>query len=254
MKNSVVLVFALLTGLSAFAQKKKDLIKEVAKLKAEAAVMQKQINAIEESKKLDLKDSIQNFSYAYGVNLGSNLKTIGVDSISYNAFAMALKDVLNGNEKVTVDYAQSHVQNTMQKIIEVEDKVRDEKNTKFLEKNAKRSEVITTDSGLQYEVLTKGEGAIPMATDKVKVHYKGMLIDGKQFDSSIERGEPAVFGVSQVIKGWQEALQLMPIGSKYIVYIPQDLAYGDRGVGNGLIPAFSALIFEMELLGIEDNK
>ncbi len=93
-----------------------------------------------------------------------------------------------------------------------------------------------------------------MATDKVKVHYKGMLIDGKQFDSSIERGEPAVFGVSQVIKGWQEALQLMPIGSKYIVYIPQDLAYGDRGVGNGLIPAFSALIFEMELLGIEDNK
>ncbi|NCU33472.1 MAG: FKBP-type peptidyl-prolyl cis-trans isomerase, partial [Candidatus Moranbacteria bacterium] len=109
--------------------------------------------------------------------------------------------------------------------------------------------VVTTASGLQYEILTAGNGAKPTASDRVKVHYHGTLIDGTVFDSSVDRGEPAVFGVNQVIKGWTEALKLMPVGSKYKLYIPQELAYGSQSMGN--IKPFSALIFDVELMGIE---
>ena len=118
----------------------------------------------------------------------------------------------------------------------------------FLEENAKRQEVIVTESGLQYEVLKKGKGEIPTADSRVKVHYHGTLIDGTVFDSSVERGEPAEFGVTQVIPGWTEVLQLMPVGSKYKVYIPQELGYGNRPAGR--IEPYSTLIFEVELLGI----
>ena len=111
--------------------------------------------------------------------------------------------------------------------------------------------MITTESGLQYEVLKKGEGRIPISSDRIKVHYTGRLIDGTVFDSSVERGTPAVFGVTQVIKGWQEALQLMPVGSKWMVFIPQEIAYGPNGRG-AAIPPYSALMFEMELLAIEE--
>jgi FKBP-type peptidyl-prolyl cis-trans isomerase FklB len=119
----------------------------------------------------------------------------------------------------------------------------------FLAENAKRENVKTTASGLQYEVLAEGKGEKPSVTDKVKVHYRGTLIDGTEFDSSYGRGTPAEFGVNQVIKGWTEALQLMSVGSKYKLYIPQDLAYGAKNQGK--IKPFSTLIFEVELLGIE---
>jgi FKBP-type peptidyl-prolyl cis-trans isomerase len=120
---------------------------------------------------------------------------------------------------------------------------------KFLTENAKRPEVKVTESGLQYEVIKEGKGAKPTSTDRVKVHYHGTLIDGTVFDSSVERKEPAVFGVNQVIAGWTEALQLMHAGSKYKLYIPYQIAYGERGTGN--IEPFSTLIFDVELLGIE---
>jgi len=119
----------------------------------------------------------------------------------------------------------------------------------FLEANAKRAEVTTLASGLQYEVLTQGEGAVPSASDSVKVHYHGTLIDGTVFDSSVSRGEPATFGVTQVISGWVEALQLMPVGSKWKLFIPSDLAYGAQGAGQAIAP-HSALVFEVELLDI----
>jgi len=119
----------------------------------------------------------------------------------------------------------------------------------FLEENGQREGVITTDSGLQYEVLEAAEGAKPKADDVVKVHYKGTLIDGTQFDSSYDRGKPAVFPLNRVIPGWTEGVQLMPVGSKYKFYIPYELAYGEQGAGN--IPPFSTLIFEVELLDIE---
>ncbi|MGB0931993.1 MAG: FKBP-type peptidyl-prolyl cis-trans isomerase, partial [Chitinophagales bacterium] len=119
----------------------------------------------------------------------------------------------------------------------------------FLTKNKERSEIKVTDSGLQYEVMTEGTGAIPSAEDKVKVHYHGTLMDGKVFDSSVDRGEPAEFPVGGVIKGWVEALQLMPTGSKWKLYIPSDLAYGERGAGGDIGP-HETLIFEVELLEI----
>ena len=124
-----------------------------------------------------------------------------------------------------------------------------EKGENFLAENGKREGVVTTTSGLQYEIIKKGNGATPTANDKVRVHYHGTLIDGTVFDSSIDRGEPAEFGVSQVIKGWTEALQLMPVGSKWKLYIPYDLAYGDKEVSEEIKP-YSTLIFEVELLDI----
>ena len=121
---------------------------------------------------------------------------------------------------------------------------------KFLEENSKKEGVTTLASGLQYEIITEGNGSKPSATDRVKCHYHGTLIDGKVFDSSVERGQPAVFGVNQVIKGWVEALQLMSVGSKWRLYIPSDLAYGAQGAGEMIGPN-TALIFDVELLGIE---
>ena len=119
----------------------------------------------------------------------------------------------------------------------------------FLKMNKERAGVTTLPSGLQYEVLATGTGRKPKATDKVRCHYEGRLVDGTMFDSSVERGEPAVFGVNQVIAGWTEGLQLMPVGSKFRFYIPQELGYGSRNAGS--IPPYSTLIFEVELLGIE---
>ncbi|MCA1950988.1 MAG: FKBP-type peptidyl-prolyl cis-trans isomerase, partial [Treponema sp.] len=124
------------------------------------------------------------------------------------------------------------------------------KETKFLEDNGKKPGVKTTASGLQYEVISEGTGAKPQASDTVKVHYTGTLIDGTKFDSSVDRGEPAVFPLDQVIPGWTEAIQLMSVGSKYKFFIPSSLAYGESGAGN-VIPPNSALIFEVELIGIE---
>ena len=120
----------------------------------------------------------------------------------------------------------------------------------FLEKNGQKETVVTLPSGLQYEILTAGNGAKPKATDKVKCHYHGMLLNGTVFDSSVQRGQPAVFGVNQVIKGWVEALQLMNVGSKWRLFIPSELAYGEQGAGSSIEP-YSTLIFDVELLGIE---
>ncbi len=241
----------LFVAFTSVAQKKKDLIKEVAQLKAEAAEMQASLAAMKKAQEVNLKDDLQGFSYAYGVSLGNNLKTLGIDSVSTNAFAAGVKDVMAGVEKLSVNESQIKVQNTIQKIQEEIAKKQSEEGNQFLAENGKRENVITTESGLQYEILKKGDGAIPKPNEKVKVHYTGTLINGKVFDSSVERGEPAVFGVTQVIKGWQEALQLMPVGSKWKVFIPQNLAYGQRGAGGGMIPPYAALVFEMEVLSIE---
>ncbi|MFK7813289.1 MAG: FKBP-type peptidyl-prolyl cis-trans isomerase [Maribacter sp.] len=251
MKKSIVIIVAFLVGFSSFGQKKKDLINEVAKLKAQATEMQAKLKDIEKAKELNLQDSLQSFSYAFGVSVGNNLKTVGFDSLSYNAFAIALEDVMKGREKVGLAECQTNVQNTIQLIQDKEAKVQSAEGERFLAENGKRPEVITTESGLQYEILKEADGPLPQASDKVKVHYTGMLLNGEVFDSSVERGEPMEFGVTRVIQGWQEALQLMPVGSKWKVFIPQDIAYGQRGAGGGMIPPYSALIFEMELLSIE---
>lgn len=253
MNKKLIVSMAFFICVASHAQKKKDLINEVAKLKSETAAMQTQLSALKKSNEVDLENDFHKFSYAFGVVMTNNLKAVGFDSLPYNVIAVAIEDVMKGAEKITVEEAMGIVQNKFQEMQEAEAKEKSAEGELFLAENAKKPEVVTTESGLQYEILKEGTGVIPQSTDQVNVHYTGMLIDGKIFDSSVERGEPANFSVTGVIQGWQEALQLMPVGSKWKVYVPQNLGYGPRGAGNGMIPPYAALIFEMELLSIEEQ-
>ena len=189
-------------------------------------------------------------SYSLGVLMAQNLTQQGFDKVDGNSMAAAINDVMAGGElKIDAQRANSIIQQYLsEKQVAQFGEVKTA-GEEFLAANAERPEVTVTESGLQYEVLQDADGPKPTAADKVTVHYHGTLIDGTVFDSSVDRGEPAAFGVTQVIKGWIEGLQLMPTGSKYKFYIPQDLAYGDRGAGPKIAP-FSALIFEVELIEI----
>lgn len=191
------------------------------------------------------------FSYAIGLGIGQNLLSMGAKGIVVEDFARAIKDVLEGNRTAISHTEARDIVNKY--FAELEEKVNAdniEKGQQFLEENKKRAGVVTLPSGLQYEVINEGTvGRYAKATDRVECHYEGTLIDGTLFDSSIKRGQPAVFGVSQVIPGWVEALQLMPEGAKWKLYIPGDLAYGAQGAGE-MIPPHSTLIFEVELLKI----
>jgi len=194
-------------------------------------------------------------SYAIGVSQGENLfeqlKNSGLD-INMESLKKGLLDAFNSESKLTQEEIQAcfnDIQMKMQAKQSQAGEVEKEKGRQFLAENKKRKEVKETASGLQYEVLVMGTGAKPAATDQVKVHYTGKTLDGKVFDSSVERGEPIVFTLNQVIPGWTEGLQLMPIGSKFKFYIPSDLAYGDRGAGATIKPG-STLVFEVELIDI----
>ncbi len=190
-------------------------------------------------------------SYAIGLSMGQNLMGSGVTSLEYADLAVGIKDVLEKNQP-QISYQEA--QQVLGKFFsELEQKIAGEAKAAgeaFLAENAKREGVKVTESGLQYEVLEATIGQKPKATDKVRVHYEGTLIDGTVFDSSYKRGESITFGLNQVIKGWTEGLQLMSIGSKYKLYLPYQLAYGERGAGAN-IPPYAALIFTVELLGIE---
>ena len=190
-------------------------------------------------------------SYAIGLSLGQNLMGSGVTSLDYADLAAGIKDVLEKNQP-QISYQEA--QQVLGKFFsELEQKIAGEAKAAgeaFLAENAKREGVKVTESGLQYEVLEATIGQKPKATDKVRVHYEGTLIDGTVFDSSYKRGESITFGLNQVIAGWTEGLQLMSIGSKYKLYLPYQLAYGERGAGAN-IPPYAALIFTVELLGIE---
>jgi len=189
-------------------------------------------------------------SYALGLSLGNNLLGSGVTTLDYAQMAKGIQDVMEQKEpEISYQEAQTIIGEFFQNLqAKMAEKAQGEGKV-FLEANAKRAEVTTLASGLQYEVLTQGEGALPSASDSVKVHYHGTLIDGTVFDSSVSRGEPATFGVTQVISGWVEALQLMPVGSKWKLFIPSDLAYGAQGAGQAIAP-HSTLVFEVELLDI----
>ena len=190
-------------------------------------------------------------SYAIGLSMGQNLMGSGVTSLEYADLAAGIKDVLEKNQP-QISYQEA--QQVLGKFFsELEQKIAGQAKAAgeaFLAENAKREGVKVTESGLQYEVLEATIGQKPKATDKVRVHYEGTLIDGTIFDSSYKRGESITFGLNQVIKGWTEGLQLMSIGSKYKLYLPYQLAYGERGAGAN-IPPYAALIFIVELLGIE---
>ena len=189
-------------------------------------------------------------SYSLGVNIGENIKAQFPD-IDLNNFETAIKDVLDNKKepKISGADAQKLIQEFFKKQQAKASESVIEEGKKFLLDNAKRNEVTTLESGLQYEILKTGEGPKPSLNDQVTTHYHGTLIDGTVFDSSVDRGEPATFPVSGVIKGWTEALQLMSVGSKWKLFVPYDLAYGERGAGPKIGP-FTTLIFEVELIKI----
>lgn len=196
------------------------------------------------------KASKADYSYAFGMAIGTSLKQTGI-SLDYGAFTKGMKDVLEDKKtKVTMEEASDQIQTAVADAGEKLASDAADKEKKFLEENGKKDGVKTTDSGLQYEVLKEGTGSKPALTDTVKVDYVGTLQDGKTFDSSVERGEPAVFPLDQVIPGWQEGIQLMTVGSKYRLFIPSALAYGPQGAG-GVIGPNATLIFEVDLLSIE---
>ena len=190
------------------------------------------------------------FSYAIGLGIGQNLLGMGARGINVEDFAQAIHDVLDGKETaITHNEAREIVNNYFEEMEKRMNAENIEKGKAFLTENQKKEGVKVTASGLQYEVLQEGNGKSPKATDKVRCHYEGTLIDGTLFDTSIKRGEPAVFGVNQVIPGWVEALQFMSEGAKWRLYIPSDLGYGAHGAGE-MIPPHSTLIFDVELIEV----
>ena len=189
-------------------------------------------------------------SYALGLGIGHQLKNMGIENFSVEDFAQSIKDVME--EKATAMTSQE-AQTLLNTYFQEKQKADSQKaiseGKAFLEENAKKEGVVTTKSGLQYEILTEGTGKQPKATDTVRCHYEGSLINGSVFDSSYKRGEPAEFGLNQVIPGWTEGVQLMKEGAKYRFYIPYLLGYGENGAGSS-IPPYSTLIFDVELIKV----
>ena len=193
-------------------------------------------------------------SYGVGMSIGESLKNQQLEHINVNLMMQAIQAVFNDETTaLTPDEANIFIQQYLDEKKNAAFSANKTQGEEFLAENAKKEGVTTTGSGLQYEVIELGTGEKPLSTDTVNVHYHGTLIDGTVFDSSVTRGIPATFGVHQVIKGWTEALQLMPVGSKYRLYIPENLAYGANPHPGGAIKPFMTLIFDVELLGIEKN-
>lgn len=197
-----------------------------------------------------LDTELDTISYSLGVSVANNLSSQGLDEVNASAFAKGVEDVFAEKDlSITPDMADQLLASYFTNLREREMEENQAAGKEFLAENKEKQNIMTTESGLQYEVLQEGTGASPDSSDRVQVHYTGKTIDGEVFDSSVERGEPATFRVDQVISGWTEGLQLMDVGSKYRFYIPSDLAYGQQGAGNR-IPPNSVLIFDVELLDI----
>jgi len=197
-----------------------------------------------------LTGELEKFSYALGMSIAGNLIQSGVKTIKPDLFVEGIKDSFGGAQlKLTPEEANHVLETFIQKAKAGEGTENMEAGLKFLAENKKKKGVIELPSGLQYKVLNEGDGDMPLLSDQVKCHYHGTLIDGTVFDSSVQRGQPAVFPVNGVIKGWVEALQLMSTGSKWRLYVPSDLAYGQQGAGGAIGPN-STLIFDVELLEI----
>ena len=259
MKKITIAALIVLGGFSANAQTKKAPVKKTVAVTKKTAP----VGAVA---KASLKDKLDSASYSFGMAMASNLKSGGLTSLNYELFNKGLKDAFGENPNPLLNQQQcqeainklfeslSDRREALSKQTESANKQKYAANVSagetFLAQNKAKAGIKTTASGLQYEVITQGAGATPKATDQVTVHYKGTLLDGKQFDSSYDRGEPATFGLNQVIKGWTEGVQLMQEGSKFRFFLPYNLAYGANGTPDGSIPPFSALIFEVELIKI----
>lgn len=201
---------------------------------------------------MDIKNADERLSYAIGVQIAGNLKQNGFEELEAKSFSEGIVDILEDNKlQISFEEVQEEINAHYEKFQAKAKEQNAEVGIAFLNENKQKEDVIELPSGLQYKVITKGDGAKPTEKDFVTTHYEGKTIDGKVFDSSFQRGEPAKFPVNGVIKGWTEALQLMSVGDRFELFVPQDLAYGAQGAGAD-IPPYSTLIFEVELLGVND--
>lgn len=208
--------------------------------------------------KTELKTQLDSVSYSIGLDIGKNLKQQSVD-VNADALARGINDVVGGNTPLLTDEQarasltsfQEQMRTKQQEKMKAAGEKSKQEGESFLTENKKEKGITTLPSGLQYKVITMGTGPKPKADQTVRVHYQGKLIDGTEFDSSYKRGEPAVFSCNRVIAGWTEALQLMPVGSKWQLFIPSNLAYGESGAGQ-IIPPNATLIFDVELLSIQN--
>lgn len=199
---------------------------------------------------MTFETQVEKFSYAIGLSLASNLLQSGIKTVELESLFDAIKDVMEGQiPKISPSDANQVIEDYFRNKQANEGTINAREGEKFLADNKKEEGVVELPSGLQYKILVEGKGNTPKATDKVKCHYHGTLIDGTVFDSSVQRGTPAEFPVNGVIKGWVEALQLMPIGSKWRLFIPSGLAYGEHGAGGSIGPK-ATLIFDVELIDI----
>ena len=248
--RTLIYCIAFLISIPAFSQSKKELQAQVEQLKKETDQLKAEVQTLKTPKEIELNDTIKQVSYGLGTLVASNLKSQGGDSLNVDAMVAGLKDIMLGKEpKLQQMEAIAMVQVYMQQAMEKKSAQAKVANAKFLEDNKKSEGVQTTKSGLQYKVISAGKGTkSPLATDKVTVHYTGKLIDGTVFDSSSGR-DPITFEVGGVIAGWTEALQLMKEGDKWMIYLPYDIAYGERGAGDQ-IPPYATLIFEVELIKV----
>lgn len=238
----VLLALSMAISATSFGQAKKGKKEKAPKNKTE----QKQQNA-----QKTMKNDIDSLSYALGISIANNIKSQGIEEVDAEFIKRGLKDVYEGRDTVMdVNQANEIINTFFQSAVQRKADKSKKAGADFLIENGKKEGVTTTSSGLQYKVVKMGNGPKPSINDKVTTHYHGTLLNGKVFDSSVQRNQPASFPVGGVIKGWQEALQLMSVGSKYILYVPYDLAYGDRGAGPNIGP-YETLIFEVELLSID---
>jgi FKBP-type peptidyl-prolyl cis-trans isomerase len=219
----------------------------------ESAAQTETANGTQNAASGDVLPADTDLSYAFGLALGTDLKNFNIE-YDYDEFMNGFKDVIEGNEtRMTLEDAMMQIQTTLTAAMEKQMAEAQEKEAAFFVENGAKPGIITTASGLQYEILTPAEGPKPSAEQTVVVNYQGTLTDGTVFDSSYERNQPAEFPLNFVIPGWTEGMQLMSVGSKYRFYVPSNLGYGPQGAGNGLIPPFASLIFEVELLEIKET-
>jgi len=241
MKRIFLVPSILMLCVSLHAQTKKPAAKKVVSTKTATVAV-------------SLKNRADSISYAFGISLGQYMKSQGIESLNYVMLNKAIDQTIKG-QPTLLDMNQAN--EVMGSVAEAKSKkvsaAESAKGNAFLAKNKTRTGIVETPSGLQYEILVKGTGPIPAKEDTVSAHYKGALLDGKEFDNSYTRGEPLTIPVAGVIPGWTEALTLMPVGSKWKLYIPSSLGYGDYGAGQD-IPGGATLVSEVELLGISNKK
>lgn len=201
-----------------------------------------------------LKNSLDSLSYAIGINIGTNMKMQGIDSISAAALNKGIADAMKGNKPLMDENtANMTIQQKLQEFMMKKVNVQKEEGHKFLEENKKQPGIVSLPNGIQYKIIHQGSGVKPALEDTIKVHYKGTTIDGNVFDDSYSRGEPIEFPLGNLIEGWKQTLVLMPVGSKWQIFLPSDFGYGDRGAGAN-IPGGAALIFELELLDVKPKQ